>query len=29
MDRGRREAAGDGATSHSVEAFLFGEIGSA
>ena len=28
-DRGGREAAGDGATSHSVKAFQFGEIGSA
>ena len=28
-DRGGREAAGDGATSRSVEAFQFGNIGSA
>ena len=28
-DRGRREAAGDGATSHPVKAFQFGGIGSA
>ena len=28
-DRGRREAAGDGATGRSVEAFQFGKIGSA
>ena len=28
-DRGRREAAGDGATGRSTEAFQFGEIGSA
>ena len=27
MDRGGREAAGDGATGRSVEAFQFGEIG--
>ena len=29
MDRGGREAAGDGATSRSVMAFQFGDIGSA
>ena len=29
MDRGGREAAGDGATGRSVEAFHFDEIGSA
>ena len=29
MDRGGREAAGDGATGRSVEAFPFGKIGSA
>ena len=28
-DRGGREAAGDGVTGRSVEAFQFGEIGSA
>ena len=28
-DRGGREAAGDGATGRSMEAFQFGEIGSA
>ena len=28
-DMGEREAAGDGTTSHSVEAFQFGEIGDA
>ena len=28
-DRGRREAAGDGATSHPVKAFQFGDIGNA
>ena len=29
MNRGGREAVGDGATGRSVEAFQFGEIGSA
>ena len=28
-DRGEREAAGDGATGRSVEAFQFGDIGNA